>query len=249
LNSIEVNNLSHRFFDGTLALDSVSLSVARGEFVLVAGANGCGKTTLLRHMNALILPQTGSVVVDGVSAAKNPERARQKVGMVFQEADSQIVGETVFDDVAFGPENLKLSRREIEERVLKALETVGMCGFSEHRPHQLSGGEKRRLAIAGVLAMNSEILALDEPFSNLDYFGVRQVLRQIVNLHEAGHTILLATHDLSKALAHAGRLVVMEKGRIVRDGPPAAAVQGIERYGVREPCVCGRKTGAATWLS
>ncbi len=247
--SIEIKNLSHRFADGTLALDDISLAVRKGEFVVIAGANGCGKTTLLRHLNALILPRHGSLKVDGASVAEQPTRARQKVGMVFQEADSQIVGETVFDDVAFGPENLCLSRHEIEARVAAALQTVHMQEFADHRPHQLSGGEKRRVAIAGILAMNSEILALDEPFSNLDYPGVQQVLRQVVSLNQSGHTILLATHDLSKVLAHASRLLVMQAGRIVRDGPPAEAVKGIDQYGVREPLASRREMALSSWLS
>ncbi|MFO7839191.1 MAG: ABC transporter ATP-binding protein [Desulfosalsimonadaceae bacterium] len=246
---IEVENLCHRFSDGTLVLDDITLSISEGEFVVLAGANGCGKTTLFRHFNGLLPAQKGSVRVDGISVAKNPARARQKVGMVFQEADSQIVGETVFDDVAFGPENLGLSGRQVEARVTAALETVQMTEFSEHRPHQLSGGEKRRVAIAGILAMNSEVLVFDEPFSNLDYPGVRQVLTQIVALNKAGHTIVMATHDLSKVLAQASRLLVMAAGRIVRDGRPEEAVRGVERYGVREPFASRRQMELSSWLS
>ncbi len=245
---IEVENLSHRFPDGTLALDAITLTLSAGEFVVLAGANGCGKTTLLRHFNGLLLAQNGSVRIDGMPVAKNPAKARQKVGMVFQEADSQIVGETVFDDVAFGPENLGLSRRQVESRVADALGTVQMTEFAEHRPHQLSGGEKRRVAIAGILAMNSQVLVFDEPFSNLDYPGVRQVLAQIVALNQAGHTIVLATHDLSKVLAHASRLLVMASGRVVRNGIPEEAVRGVEAYGVREPLASRRQMGLSSWL-
>ena len=246
---IEINGLSHRFADGTQALDRIALTVAEGEFIVIAGANGCGKTTLLRHINGLMRPQTGSVHVAGISVKDRPAATRQKVGMVFQEADSQIVGETVFDDVAFGPENLRLPRDEIRQRVAEALDTVHMSAFAEHRPHQLSGGEKRRVAIAGILAMHSQILALDEPFSNLDYHGVRQLLKQILALHQAGHTILLATHDLSKVLAHADRLLVMAAGRIVRDGPPAESVKGVDQYGVREPFASRQGMALASWLS
>ncbi len=246
---IEIKNLSHRFLDGTLALDNINLAVRKGSFVVLAGANGCGKTTLLKHLNGLILPRQGSVVVDGVPVEENPFRARQKVGMVFQEADSQIVGETVFDDVAFGPENLRLKRSEIKSRVAESLEIVNMKDFAEHRPHQLSGGEKRRVAIAGILAMKCSILALDEPFSNLDYRGVRQVLKQLVSLNRSGHTIILATHDLSKVLAHADRLLIMDSGRIVRDGDPEAAVKGADKYGVREPFASRRGMDVSSWLS
>ncbi len=246
---IEVENLSHRFADGTQALDNVCLRIEKGEFIVVAGANGSGKTTLLRHLNGLIRPQKGSVHVDGLSVARKPAKATQKVGMVFQEADSQLVGETVFDDVAFGPENLCLPRPEINMRVSEALDRVHMTAFADHRPHQLSGGEKRRVAIAGILAMHSGILALDEPFSNLDYPGVRQVLRQIVSLHQSGHTIVLATHDLSKVLAHGDRLIVMAAGRIVRDGRPEVVVKGIDQYGVREPFASRQGMAIASWLS
>ena len=246
---LEVEGLRHRFADGTTALAGIDLFVNAGEFVVIAGPNGCGKTTLLRHLNGLILPRTGAVRVDGVSVAKDPVRARQMVGMVFQDADAQIVGETVYDDVAFGPENLRLDRSEIHDRVTSALAAVGMTHLADQRPHLLSGGEKRRVAIAGILAMRSPILVLDEPFSNLDYPGVRDVLEQILALHRGGHTLILTTHDLEKVLAHADRLVVMGTGRILRDGPPEAAVKGIDPYGVREPWASRQGLPLDSWLS
>ncbi|GBC62173.1 ABC transporter ATP-binding protein [Desulfonema ishimotonii] len=249
MNILEVRNLCHRFPDGTLAVAGADLCVAEGEFVILAGANGCGKTTLLRHLNGLLLPTGGSVAVDGVSVAANPRRARQMVGMVFQDADSQIVGETVYDDVAFGPENLGLTRPEIDRRVAGALEAVGLSCMEDQRPHLLSGGQKRRVAIAGILAMKSRVIVFDEPFSNLDYPGVRQVLRQILRLRETGHTIVLTTHDLEKVLAHADRLVVMQKGRIAKDGPPEAAVRGIDVLGVREPHASRNGMTLTSWLN
>lgn len=245
---LEVEGLRHRFADGTMALSGIDLSVEAGEFIVIAGANGCGKTTLLRHLNGLIPPRTGAVRVDGVSVAEDPARARRMVGMVFQDADAQIVGETVYDDVAFGPENLRLNRSEIHERVGAALAAVGMTRLADRRPHLLSGGEKRRVAIAGILAMRSRILVMDEPFSNLDYPGVRDVLEQILALHREGHTLLLTTHDLEKVLGHADRLVVMAAGRIVRDGPPASAVQGIDAFGVREPWSSRQGLPLESWL-
>ena len=171
-----------------MGLNGVSLEIAEGAFVVIAGANGSGKTTLLRHLNGLLRPTSGRVRVAGVEVAKDLLRARTRVGMMFQDAESQIIGETVYEDVAFGPENLKLERGEIERRVQEALTATGLVHLSEKRPHLLSGGEKRRLAIAGILAMQPRVIVCDEPFSNLDYAGVRQVLEEIVKLHRLGHT-------------------------------------------------------------
>lgn len=246
---IQVENLVHRFADGTVGLEGVSLEVAEGSFVIIAGANGSGKTTLLRHLNGLLRPTSGTVRVAGVPVAENVLRARTLVGMMFQDADSQIVGETVYADVAFGPENLKLARAEIERRVQEALAATGMAHLAEKRPHLLSGGEKRRLAIAGVLAMQPRVVVFDEPFSNLDYPGVRQVLEQILKLHRSGQTILLTTHDLEKVLAHADRLVFMRDGKIECDGPPPALMAGAEAYGVKRPRLAGRGVEALSWLN
>jgi len=246
---IEVQNLTHRFADGTVGLSDVTIDIEKGAFVVIAGANGSGKTTLLRHLNGLLLPTSGTVRVAGVSVADDPLRARMLVGMIFQDADSQIVGETVHEDVAFGPENLRLSRSEVGLRVAGALSAVGLAELAGRRPHRLSGGEKRRLSIAGVLAMQPQVIVFDEPFSNLDYPGVRQVLGQMVALHRSGHTILLSTHDLDKVLAHADRLVIMQHGKIVRDGLPAVVVSEAETFDVRSPRAAQRGGGGLSWLT
>ena len=247
---IDVNNLTHTFTDGSAGLDGLSLTVEQGEFVVLAGPNGSGKTTLLRHLNGLLLPTSGSVAVDGVQVtSKTAALARRAVGLVFQDADSQIVGETVYDDVVFGPENLGWDRAKVREAAQEAMEAVGLTGMEERPPHLLSGGEKRRLAIAGVLAMGSNILALDEPLANLDYPGLRLVLERIVALHGQGRTIVLATHDIEKVAAHAGRLVVMEQGRIVEDGPTERIASLVERHGVRPPCATLLGAGFQSWLS
>ena len=146
-------------------------------------------------------------------------RARRLVGMIFQDADSQIVGETVAADVAFGPENLSLPAAEVGARDEAALQTVGLTTLADQTPQALSGGEKRRLSIAGVLAMHPQIVVFDEPFAGLDYPGTRQVLREMLRLQEAGHTLVVATHDLEKIIHHADRLIVMNGGRVVKDGP------------------------------
>jgi biotin transport system ATP-binding protein len=246
---IEMTNVNHCFADGTCGLVEVNLAIKEGELVVIAGKNGSGKTTLLHHLNGLLLPDSGTVKVDGVSVPRDIVRARQVVGMVFQNADSQIVGETVFEDVAFGPENLCIERREIDRRVRAALDWVGLDEIPDARPHLLSGGEKRRLSIAGILAMEPKIIVLDEPFSSLDYPGVVQVLEQVLSLHRAGRTILIVTHDLEKVIAHADRLIIMCGGRIVRDGPPESTVKAAEGFGVREPCASRFGLEVLSWLS
>jgi biotin transport system ATP-binding protein len=246
---ITIENLSHRFADGRFGLQAVDLSITAGSFVVICGSNGSGKTTLMRHLNGLLQPTTGSVTVDGVPVAADLRRARQRVGMVFQDADSQIVGETVYDDVAFGPENLGLARAEIDRRVRQALTDVGLARFADQSPHRLSGGEKRRLAIAGVLAMGPRVIVFDEPFSNLDFPGVKQVLGQIVALHRTGHTVLVTTHDIEKILPHAERLIVIQEGRIRRDGPPQTLLEEVERYGVRAPCAVKWNREITSWLN
>ena len=238
MNAIDIQHLTHRFSNGDVGLNGIDLRVKAGEFVVICGPNGSGKTTLLRHLNGLLTPESGSVHISGIDVSENPTKVRQLVGMVFQDSDSQIVGETVFDDAAFGPENLLLNRHEIHERVDTALSAVDLVHLSDQRPHLLSAGEKRRLAIAGVLAMKPQVIVFDEPFSNLDYPGIQQVLYQILSLHGAGHTILVATHDLPKVFAYADRLLLMRDGHIVLDGDPGQLLSDVEAFGVEKPCLC-----------
>ncbi len=246
---IEIDNLTRLFSDGTLALNGIDLSIDAGSFVLLAGRNGAGKTTLLRHLNGLVLPDSGEVRLNGVPVAKDLPRARQMVGMVFQDADSQIVGETVFDDVAFGPENLCWPTQKIEAKVTATLESIGIAALADHRPHTLSGGEKRRLAIAGILVMDPQVIVLDEPFSNLDYPGTVQVLKTIADLHAGGRTVIITTHDIEKVFALADRMVIMEHGRIVRDGRPMEVVADTEKFGIRMPCALKAGGEVASWLT
>jgi biotin transport system ATP-binding protein len=248
VNIIEIENLAHRFADGTTGLEDINLEIQEGTFVVIAGQNGSGKTTLLRHLNGLLIPSNGAVRLDGVPVSKDLVRSRQLVGMVFQDTDSQIVGETVYDDVAFGPENLCLDRDEIKRRVFRALETVGLLDHKDQKPYLLSGGEKRRLAIAGILAMEPRILVFDEPFSSLDYPGVKTVLSQMISLHQSGHTILVAAHDLEKVVAHTDRLVIMKDGKVVRDGSPAQLFGELEAFGIREPCASRMGREVSSWL-
>ena len=249
MNIIEIENLTHRFADGTIGIEGINLAIRQGSFVVVAGHNGSGKTTLLRHLNGLLRPSDGVVRLAGKRVEEDLLKARQFVGMMFQDADSQIVGETVYEDVAFGPENLCLEHAAIKKRVNRALRVVGLQDLADQRPHLLSGGEKRRLAIAGVLAMEPRVIVFDEPFASLDYPGVKQVLQHILDLHRSGHTIVVTTHDLEKVIAHADRLIIMQGGKIVRDGSPVEIVGHLEAFGVREPCAYRLGLEAESWLN
>ncbi len=232
---IEVSSLSHIFPDGTKALDEVSLDIHSGSFVILAGPNGSGKTVFMRHLNGLARPTAGVVILDGTPVLDDLSRARRSIGLVFQDADTQVVGQTVARDTAFGPENLRLPRNEIDKRVKAALEATGLVGFDERRPHTLSGGEMRRLAVAGVLAMEPDMLVLDEPFTGLDWPGCADLLAVLDGLHASGKTIFLITHDLDKVLAHADRLILMDSGRIAADGSPTEIIDSVEELGIRRP--------------
>lgn len=245
---IITEHLSHRFKDGTDALKEISLTIDQGAFVVLCGANGSGKTTLLKHFNGLMRPTAGAVRVEGVRLGRNTRKARQTVGLVFQNADAQIVGETVAVDVAFGPENLKLNRDIVDQRVDEALHMTGLTHYSQKPPHTLSGGEKRRLAIAGVLAMQPKVLLLDEPFANLDWPSTRQVLSQLIDLHRQGTTIVVATHDIEKIVAHANRLIVLNQGSIALDGEPVSTARQVEQYGVRVPCALQMGADITPWV-
>ncbi|ADJ13480.1 energy-coupling factor ABC transporter ATP-binding protein [Halalkalicoccus jeotgali] len=230
---IETRDLTHEY-DGTRALDRVSLSVADGEFLVLAGPNGSGKSTLVRHWNGLIEPDRGEVLVDGRRVDEDLVAARTKVGMVFQNPRDGFVAATVGADVAFGPENLGLARSEIERRVDEALEAVGLGGRGDDRIETLSGGEQERLAIAGALAMAPAHLVLDEPFTGLDEPARRAVLGRLEALSVAGTSVIVVTHDLRDVRDLADRLVVLSAGRVVRDGPPESV--DLAGLGVRSPC-------------
>lgn len=245
---LETQGLTHVFPDGTVAIQDISLSINAGEFVVIAGANGSGKTVFARHLNGLLKPSKGIVLIDGQPVGKSIVEARRKVGLVFQDPDSQVVGQTVAEDIAFGPENLNLPAAQVETLVSETLAAVGLSHYATQSPHALSGGEKRKLAIAGILAMQPKIIVFDEPFTGLDYPGIVQVLQQILRLHQKGHTILLITHELEKVLAHADRLVILYQGKLVEDGKPEEVIYRSENYGVRMPLRNGERVTSMTWL-
>jgi len=204
------------------ALDGIDLEIRQGEYVAIIGPNGSGKTTLLKHINALLLPSAGSVTVSGLSTADeaNFPEIRRQCGMIFQNPDNQLVATTVEEDIAFGLENLALPSPVIRERVAEALHILGLTGLEQHPPHLLSGGEKQRVAIAGVLAMRPRCLLMDEPTAMLDPAGQQEVLAAVHKLNRVRNiTVIHVTHFPEEA-ALAGRIVVMDRGTIVGDGPP-----------------------------
>ncbi len=218
--AVELRGLAHTYPDGTAALRGVDLRVAAGERVALVGANGAGKSTLLAHLNGLLLPAAGQVLIAGVVVAPASLREiRRRVGYVFQQADDQLFMPTVQDDVAFGPANLGLDEAAVRACVHAALDRVGALHLATRAPWRLSGGEKRAVAIAGVLAMAPEVLVLDEPSSDLDPAARRRLIELLQSLPQ---TLLLATHDLALARAVCPRVLVLHEGRVHADGTPAA---------------------------
>ncbi len=212
------------------AVDGVTMELKRGEFVAVLGANGCGKSTLAKHFNAILLPETGTVLVEGMDT-RNEEHlydVRQTVGMVFQNPDNQIVATIVEEDVAFAPENLGVPPQEIRTRIDEAMKLAGIYEKRESAPYKLSGGQKQRVAIAGVIAMRPDCLVLDEATAMLDPHGRGQGMRTIRQLREAGITIVSITHYMEEA-AQADRVLVMNRGRIVMEGTPEQVFSQTER--------------------
>lgn len=228
--SIELQNISYTYMPGTPycreALRGVSLTIEPGEFIGIIGHTGSGKSTLVQHLNGLLRPTAGSVKLNGVemhARKQSLKLVRQKVGMVFQYPEHQLFEETVFDDVAFGPRNLGLSNDEVQQRVESALECVGLnvAEMSKRSPFRLSGGQMRRVAIAGVIALRPEYLVLDEPSAGLDPCGRDEIYAQILQLYRSsGMAVVLVTHNMEDVARMAKRLLVMDHGRIRFDGPP-----------------------------
>ena len=232
---ISVENLAYTYpglegEGGVVVFEDMDLTIQEGSFVAILGTNGCGKSTLAKHFNSILLPTGGKVWVCGIDTA-NEERLiqiRRNVGMVFQNPDNQIVANVVEEDVAFGPENLGISSPEIRHRVDKALKQVGMYEYREHAPHLLSGGQKQRIAIAGVIAMEPKCIVLDEPTAMLDPRGRREVMETIGRLNREKHiTIVLITHHMDEA-ALADRVVVLNKGKVAADGTPEEVFAQVE---------------------
>lgn len=211
-------------------LEHIDLTIEQGSFVALLGHNGCGKSTIAKHFNAMLLPTGGTVLVKEMNTSDEALKyeVRRTVGMVLQNPDNQLVSTIVEEDVAFGPENLGVPPEEIRRRVDDALRAVDMFDYRTHAPHKLSGGQKQRIAIAGIIAMEPECIVLDEPTAMLDPIGRADVIRTIKALNrERGVSVVLITHHMDEA-AQADRLVVMAKGRVVADGTPRKVFQRVE---------------------
>ena len=225
-NAIEIRHLAYSYPDDTatehVVFQDLSLDIEQGSFVAILGHNGCGKSTLAKHLNAILLPEGGTVTVYGLDTKQeeNLLAIRQQVGMVFQNPDNQIVSNVVEEDVAFAPENLGVPTQEIRRRVDEALEAVGMAAYKKHAPHLLSGGQKQRVAIAGVLAMQPKTIVLDEPTAMLDPQGRQEVVSIVEKLsREQNITVILITHHMDEAIC-ADRVIAMDDGKIIADGAP-----------------------------
>ena len=234
--AITVENLSYSYpgvedTPGVSVFTGLDLKIREGSFVAILGSNGCGKSTLAKHFNAILLPSGGKVYVCGMDTS-NEEKLisiRQNVGMVFQNPDNQIVANVVEEDVAFGPENLGIAGPVIRHRVDTALKQVGMYEYREHAPHLLSGGQKQRVAIAGVIAMEPKCIVLDEPTAMLDPKGRREVMDTIARLNvEKGITVVLITHHMDEA-AKAGRVIVLHQGKVALDGTPKEVFSHVDK--------------------
>jgi cobalt transport protein ATP-binding subunit len=231
--AVGISNLRHRYQNGVEALKGISLKLAPHEKVALVGPNGAGKSTLLLHLNGILKPQAGSVNILGRDTTNGSvAEVRALVGLVFQNPDDQLFSPRVFDDVAFGPLYMGLPRAEVEARVAKALAAVGMSGFEERRPHELSIGERKRIALATVLSMDPQVLALDEPSAGLDPRARRGLINLLASLPQS---MLVCTHDMHLVRDLFPRMVIMDSGQIVADGPTADLLsdhQLLERHGL-----------------
>lgn len=228
--------------DTQRAVDNVNLDIQEGEFVAVLGHNGSGKSTFAKHINALLLPTEGTIWIDGMDTAKEPElwKIRQKAGMVFQNPDNQIIGTVVEEDVGFGPENMGIPTEDIWKRVDESLQKTGMSAYRHHSPNKLSGGQKQRVAIAGVMAMRPKCIVLDEPTAMLDPNGRKEVLEAVHQLNrEENVTVVLITHYMEEVI-DADRVVVMDDGHVVMEGTPReifSQVETLKKYRLDVPQV------------
>ena len=218
---LETKNLSYTYHDGTQALKNVNIKIRKGEKIAIMGPNGAGKSTLFSHFNGLNEPTSGHVEIDGEKIIFERDeliKVRQKVGIVFQDPNDQLFAPTVKEDVAFGPMNLGLDYDEVEKRIRESLEMVGMSGFEEKTPHHLSGGQQKRVAIAGIIAMRPDIMILDEPTAGLDPEGVDKVLDILNKLNTEGISIVISSHDIEMVNQFADKIFVLHDGEIIAEG-------------------------------
>lgn len=218
---LNVQHLSYEYPSGHLALSDINLSIGMGERIAVMGSNGAGKSTFFLNLNGVLKAQTGEIYYRGQKIGnKELKELRRHVGFVFQDADNQIIAATVEAEVAFGPMNLKLSRDEIEKRVTQALEYMDLQSYRQRPPHYLSGGEKKRVSIADIIAMQSEVILFDEPTAALDPSSADSLEQVLADLSREGKTLLISTHDVDFAYRWAERMIVFDRGKVLADGSP-----------------------------
>ena len=228
---LKVENISYSYEDGTKALNKINLEVKKGEIVSLLGKNGAGKSTLFLHFNGIYKADEGKIFIEGEELKHDKKsliKFRQKIGIVFQNPDDQLFAPTVEEDVAFGPLNLGLSQEETQKRVEDSLRKVGMEGFERKAPHHLSGGQKKRVAIAGILAMQPQIMVLDEPTSGLDPKGASDILKLLKELNNEGMTIIISTHDVDLVPIYSDKVYVISSGEIIEYGTPKEVFSKIE---------------------
>lgn len=230
--ALEIRNLSLSI-NGNPIFEDISLSLPKGAFAALCGRNGSGKSQLLRCIKGLVRQNAGEIYTDGIKT--DPKTRMKKIALVFQNAEMQIVSQSVEKDVAFGPENMGLDKEEVRRRTSEALRVMGLEAKAKQRPQTLSGGELRKCAIAGILAMEPNVILLDEPFANLDYPSTLTVIKSLITLHEKGYTLLVVSHEAEKFLGHTDTLLIMDKGHLVMQGESSRIFRSLCDYDIYLP--------------
>jgi biotin transport system ATP-binding protein len=246
---IEIRGLSHRFSNGKLGLEDISLDLQSGSFALLAGANGSGKTLLFKHILGLLRPSSGAILYRGKPLKKQLKLLRKETGMIWQESDIQIIGQTVGEEVGFGLSNQGIKKAEIDRRVQAALKRVHLDKPLDFPCGVLSGGEKRRLIMATMIAEEKQVLLLDEPFTGLDWAGVRDFLQVLLDFHRQGGTIFLISHDLDKFFGHVEQVFLLSQGRLAAQGSPLEIWPHLKDQQVHPPHLPREEYQKATWLT
>ena len=234
--SIKINNLRHSYDTRKHALNGVDLSIEKGEYIAIIGETGSGKSTLVQHLNALLIPDEGNIVINDITITNNKRKnkriseLRKQVGLVFQFPEYQLFEETVLKDVSFGLKNFGYKQAEAEAKAKEALTKVGINeSYYERSPFELSGGERRKVAIAGIISTNPDILVLDEPTAGLDAKATKEIMSLVKSMHEEGKTIILVSHDMELVVEHASRVIVLQEGKISFDGKPSEVFLNLDK--------------------
>jgi biotin transport system ATP-binding protein len=248
---LTVENLCFSFSKDKQILNNINFSIEQGSLCIIAGANGSGKSILLKCIKGLLKPKEGVIKINDIDVSKDIKERRKKIGLVFQDADSQIVGQTVEKDILFGLENIKIEKSEKEERLTKVSKLLSLENKLKTKPRELSGGEKRRLAIAGILAMDQNIIFLDEPFANLDYPGVVKVINTLLLLQKEGHTIIIVSHEIDKIAAHSQKIILLKNGQVLKEGNSEEMLPHLRDNGVYVPTINNEIANIEelTWLN